>query len=128
MASVLELDGNTFDEVISGDGVVVVDFWAPWCGPCTSFAPVFESAAQQNPRATFAKLDTSVHQQVSAAVGVRSIPTVMVFRDGVLVAETVGVSSEQALTDAVSDAEALDIDAFVANLRAGTGFADGAVV
>ena len=126
MPGVVELTDATFTEGVSGDGVTVVKFWAPWCGPCRTFAPIFEEAAAAHPAATFAALDVSAHPGVAASTGVRSIPTVMTFRDGVLVDEHVGALPRAAIDALVSTAAALDPDELDGQLD--SGFPDGAVL
>ncbi len=79
----LSLSAETFDQTVLKDGIVLVDFWAAWCGPCRMFAPIFESASEKYPDITFAKVDTEAEQQLSAAAGISSIPTLMAFRDGI---------------------------------------------
>lgn len=83
--AILELSQDNFESTVSQEGIVIVDFWADWCGPCKRFAPVFEKAAEQHSDVTFAKVDTEEHQGLAAALQIMSIPTIMVFRDGILV-------------------------------------------
>src|SRR5207237_8496656 len=77
------LTGATFEEVTGADGIVLVDWWAAWCGPCRAFAPVYDLVAEANPDITFAKVDTDAEQELGSAFGIRSIPTLMIFRDGI---------------------------------------------
>ena len=79
--SIVELTKDSFQDAITPDGTLIVDFWAPWCGPCRGFAPVFEQAATEHPDVTFAKVNTDVEQELAGALGIRSIPTLMVFRE-----------------------------------------------
>ena len=108
--STIELTEATFEETVKGDGLVLVDLWAEWCGPCKAFAPVFEKVSEAHPDATFAKIDTEAQQGLASALGIMSIPTLMVFRDGVLLFNQTGALPEQALEDLVSQAEGLDMD------------------
>lgn len=107
----VNLTEATFEETVKGDGVVLVDLWAEWCGPCKAFAPVFEKVSDAHPGATFAKVDTEVEQGLASALGIMSIPTLMVFRDGVLLFNNPGALPEAALEDLVAQAEGLDMDA-----------------
>ena len=108
---VIEVTKENFSEVIEGNDIVVVDFWAPWCGPCQNFAPIFEAAAEANPNVVFAKINTEDQQDLAGHFQIRSIPTLMVFREKVIVFSQPGVMPEGALAQLVTGIEALDMDA-----------------
>ena len=107
---VQEVTKENFAEVIEGNDIVIVDFWAPWCGPCQSFAPIFEKAAEANPDAVFAKINTEEEQELAAHFQIRSIPTLMVFREQILIFAQPGVLPESALAKLVEEVKALDMD------------------
>ena len=102
--------GEQFNETIRGEGITLVDFWASWCGPCQRFAPIFEKASESNPDLTFAKVDTEAEQGLAAALGISSIPTLMVFRDNVLVYREAGALPAKALDALIVQARELDMD------------------
>lgn len=106
----IEVTGSTFDEVLAQNDIVFVDWWAQWCGPCRAFAPVFERASEENPDIVFAKVDTEANQDLSASAGIRSIPTLMVFREQVLLFSQAGALPAAALEDLVKQVRALDMD------------------
>ena len=106
----IDITEETFQETISGDGITLVDAWAEWCGPCKRFGPVFEKASEENPDATFAKLDTEANQDLAVKLQIQSIPTLMVFRDGILVFREAGALPPAALEDLISQVKALDMD------------------
>jgi len=108
---VVALTAETFDATVKGDGIVVVDWWAPWCGPCRKFGPVFDAAADRHDDIVFAKVDTEAEQSLAARAAIMSIPTLMVFRDGVLVFAQPGALPAAALDDLVAKVRALDMDA-----------------
>ncbi|MBF0582170.1 MULTISPECIES: thioredoxin [Corynebacterium] len=109
MATV-EITGENFQDTISEDGVVLLDFWAEWCGPCKRFGPIFEEVSEQFPDHTFGKVDTEANQELSAALQIQSIPTLMVFRDGVLLAREAGLLPAAALQELIGKAEELDME------------------
>jgi len=109
MATV-EVTTANFEETVGGDGITIIDFWATWCPPCRAFAPVFERASENHPDVTFAKVDTEAQQELAATYDIRSIPTVMAIRDGILVYSQPGALPEQALESLISKVQELDMD------------------
>jgi thioredoxin 1 len=108
---VIELTGENFAESINDHPFAVVDFWAPWCAPCRAFAPVFAAAAAKYPDIRFAKVNTEAEQQLAANFNIRSIPTLMIFRDNVIVFAEAGALPASALDQVLGAARALDMDA-----------------
>lgn len=106
----INLTADTFQETVTAEGITLVDWWAGWCGPCMQFAPVYEAASEQHPDITFAKIDTEAEQELSAAVQISSIPTLMAFRDGVLLYAQPGALPANALDEIISQVRALDMD------------------
>lgn len=104
------LTAETFVETTKGNDIVFVDFWAGWCGPCMRFAPVFERVADKHPDIVFAKVDTEGEQALAAAAGIRSIPTLFAFRDGILVFSQPGALPEPALESIIAAIRELDMD------------------
>lgn len=101
---------DTFASQIQKEGIVFIDFWASWCGPCRAFAPIFEAASSLHPDITWAKVDTEAEPDLASALDIRSIPTLMVFRDGVLVFSQPGLLPGAVLDDLVAKVRALDMD------------------
>ena len=104
-----ELTESTFEETVR-EGIVLVDFWAAWCGPCRQFAPVFEKASGEHTDITFGKIDTEAEQGLAAAAGITSIPTLMAFRDGILVFAQPGALPATALEQVITGVRGLDME------------------
>lgn len=105
-----ELTSSNLDQVVTGNDTVVIDFWAPWCGPCRSFAPVFEAASAKHPEIVFGKVNTDEEQELASQFGIRSIPTLMIFRQQVIIFSQPGAMSGRDLETVLEQARNLDMD------------------
>ncbi len=106
----MELTLETFENTIKQDGITFVDFWAEWCGPCRMFGPIFEEASEQNPDIRFGKVDTEAQQELAGMAGISSIPTLMIFRDGILLFNQAGALPAPALAELIGKVKELNMD------------------
>jgi len=106
----LDLDVPTFEQKVRSNGILLVDFWASWCGPCRAFAPVYEEASKEFPEITFGKVDTEAQPELAGAFAIRAIPTLMAFRDGILVFSQAGALPGDALRQHIGAVQSLDMD------------------
>ena len=109
MATV-DLDSTNFVETVNNNDIVIIDFWAPWCGPCQSFAPVYEELSDQHNDMVFSKVNTEEHQDLAAQFQIRSIPTLMVFREQIILYQEAGALPKESLTKMIEQIKALDMD------------------
>ena len=110
MMPITELTKDTFQQAIKEDNTLIIDFWAPWCGPCKQFAPTFEKAAESHPNIDFAKVNTEEQQELAGALGIRSIPTLMVFRERVMLFSQAGALSAGQLDELLEKVQAVDME------------------
>ena len=108
--SLVNLTAENFNETVENNPIVIIDFWAPWCAPCKSFAPIYEKTSEQYPDIVFGKVNTEDEQELGGYFQIRSIPTTMVLKEGIAVFSQAGVMPEEALKDIIGQVEALDMD------------------
>lgn len=108
--AIIELNGENFEETITGNDFVIVDYWATWCGPCRSFAPVYEKVSEDFPDIVFAKVNTEENQDIAAHFQIRSIPTLMIFRENIIIFSEAGALPEPAFRDLLEKAGELDME------------------
>jgi thioredoxin 1 len=116
--STIDLTAATFEETVTTNDIVLVDWWAEWCGPCKAFGPVFGAASEKHDDIVFAKIDTEAEQQLAGSAGIRSIPTLMAFREGVLVFSQPGALPGHVLEDLIAQVKSLDMAAVHAEIAA----------
>lgn len=106
----IELDEQNFVDTVNNNDIVIIDFWAPWCGPCRSFAPVYEELSEEYSDVVFAKVNTEAQQNISAQFQIRSIPTLMIFREQIILYQEAGALPKQALQQVVTQVKELDME------------------
>lgn len=121
----IALNGSTFDDTVAGNDIVLVDWWASWCGPCRMFGPVFEAASEQHPDIVFAKVDTEAERDLAGAAGIMSVPTLMAFREGVLVFSQPGALPAAVLDELIGKVRDLDMEQVHASVAAAADAATG---
>jgi thioredoxin len=121
----MELTADNFESVVGGPGLVLVDFWAGWCGPCRMFAPVFERVSERYPDVVFGKVDTEAQPELAGSFGISSIPTLMIIRDEIVLYAQPGALPEQALEQLITQARQVDMDEVRTSLAAGAPPAEG---
>ncbi len=114
----VEIKGENFKQVVERDGIVLIDWWAPWCGPCRVFGPTYEKVAQKHPDITFGKVNTEDQPELAGSFEIRSIPTLMILRDNVLLFSQPGALPEAALEDLIRQVRALDMEKVRADIAA----------
>ena len=117
----IELTLETFENTVAKEGITFVDFWAEWCGPCRMFGPIFEKASDENPEITFGKVDTEAQQDLAGMAGITSIPTLMIFRDGILLFNQAGALPGPALDELIGKVKELDMDQVRAEIAKESG-------
>jgi thioredoxin 1 len=110
MMAVVELTKDNFEEVVTKNSFVIIDFWAPWCGPCRSFAPTYQKVSEDHPDVVFAKVNTEEEHEIAGHFQIRSIPTLMIFRDKIIIFSEAGALPESAFRELVNKAGELDMD------------------